>query len=86
MIVAESCRRHLEQLAIENPQASTEFSCVTMSIGVASVVPSPASSIEELIQQADRALYAAKNTGRNRVMHADEPPGPTPSNQGNAAA
>jgi two-component system chemotaxis family response regulator WspR len=70
LIVAESCRRHLEQLAIENPQATTELSCVTMSIGVASMVPSPKSSVEELIAQADQALYAAKRGGRNRVVNA----------------
>jgi two-component system chemotaxis family response regulator WspR len=78
LIVAESCRRHLEQLAIENPQADTTLSSVTMSIGVASVVPSPESSVEELIQQADQALYAAKRGGRNRVISAAELPGLTP--------
>jgi len=87
LIVAESCRRHLEQLAIENPLAETEFSTVTMSIGVASVVPSPSSSIEQLIHQADQALYAAKRGGRNRVMNAAELPGlPSASNQGKTAA
>ncbi|CAN7373951.1 MULTISPECIES: GGDEF domain-containing response regulator [Duganella] len=86
LIVAESCRRHLEQLAIENPQADTEFSTVTMSIGVASVVPSASSSFEELIQQADQALYAAKRGGRNRVVNAADMPGIPPSNQGKTAA
>ena len=70
LVVAEACRRHLEALAIENPHADNEFSCVTMSIGVASVVPSPASTLEQLIAQADRALYAAKHAGRNRVISA----------------
>ncbi|USX17426.1 diguanylate cyclase [Oxalobacteraceae bacterium OTU3CAMAD1] len=79
LIVAESCRRHLEHLAIENPQATTELSSVTMSIGVASVIPSPQSSIEDLIELADQALYAAKNAGRNRVMSADDLPGSTPT-------
>jgi two-component system chemotaxis family response regulator WspR len=86
LIVAESCRRHLEQLAIENPQADTEFSTVTMSIGVASVVPSASSGVEELIQQADQALYAAKRGGRNRVVSAADLPGLPPSNQGKTAA
>jgi two-component system chemotaxis family response regulator WspR len=86
LIVAESCRRHLEQLAIENPQADTEFSTVTMSIGVASVVPSASASFEELIQQADQALYAAKRGGRNRVVNAADMPGIPPSNQGKTAA
>ncbi len=75
LIVAESCRRHLEQLAIENPQATTELSCVTMSIGVASVLPSPKSSVEKLIELADQALYAAKRDGRNRVVNAADLPG-----------
>ena len=79
LIVAESCRRHLEQLAIENPLATTDLSSVTMSIGVASVIPSPQSSIEDLIELADQALYAAKNAGRNRVMSADDLPGSTPT-------
>ena len=65
--LANSCVQHLEKLAIESPQAAP-FGVVTMSIGVASVVPSPHSSIEQLIESADRALYAAKKSGRNRVM------------------
>ena len=86
LIVAESCRRHLEQLAIENPQATTELSSVTMSVGVACILPSPDSSTEELIRQADQALYAAKRGGRNRVMSAADLPGLSPSNQGKPAA
>jgi two-component system chemotaxis family response regulator WspR len=64
--VAEACCRHLEGLKLENPEAQP-FGVVTMSIGVASIVPSPASSINDLISQADQALYQAKNGGRNRV-------------------
>ncbi|MFA9219480.1 MAG: diguanylate cyclase [Sphingomonadaceae bacterium] len=70
LIVAESCRRHLEQLAIENPHATTERSCLTISIGVASMVPTAQCSVEQLIEQADQALYAAKRNGRNRVTSA----------------
>lgn len=39
---------------------------VTLSIGVASLSRKP-TGIDTLLQRADRALYAAKNSGRNRV-------------------
>ncbi|MGV7210055.1 diguanylate cyclase domain-containing protein [Oxalobacteraceae bacterium A2-2] len=78
LIVAESCRRHLEQLGIDNPQAPSG-NVVTMSIGVATVVPSPASSVERLLEQADQALYAAKRAGRNRILSAADLPGDSAS-------
>ncbi len=39
---------------------------ITASIGVA--MGAPASTIEELFLRADRSLYTAKNSGRNRVI------------------
>jgi len=68
--IAEACRRHLEGLQIENPAASTGI--VTISIGVATIVPSPDSTVEQLINRADQALYAAKRGGRNSVLSADD--------------
>ena len=41
---------------------------VTVSIGVASLADCDATSGKELLQSADRALYAAKDQGRNRVV------------------
>jgi len=41
---------------------------VTMSIGVASGVPSEDAGLETLLERADEALEAAKARGRNRVM------------------
>jgi two-component system chemotaxis family response regulator WspR len=69
-LVAEACRAHLERLAIDNPAAPAGI--VTMSIGVASRVPTKESSPEALIGAADKAVYAAKNQGRNRVVCAPE--------------
>ena len=45
---------------------------LTISVGVACVVPGPDMEPQELIRQADEALYAAKESGRNRVMLADD--------------
>jgi diguanylate cyclase (GGDEF)-like protein len=41
---------------------------ITVSIGVASLEQN-ASKPDELVNQADKALYAAKNSGRNRVIN-----------------
>lgn len=63
--LAEACRAHLEKLALEHPE--TDAGVVTISIGVASLVPAPEHSMGDLIASADRALYEAKAAGRNCV-------------------
>jgi diguanylate cyclase (GGDEF)-like protein len=62
VMLAEKLRESLEQ--IEIPDLDRRISA---SFGVA-VMPGDAVGGEQLLRAADRALYAAKNAGRNRVM------------------
>ncbi|VAW57244.1 hypothetical protein MNBD_GAMMA07-2721, partial [hydrothermal vent metagenome] len=51
--------------------ASSTSTHITVSIGVAEAQPTTNSSIAELIDQADKALYRAKENGRNQVFSFD---------------
>jgi diguanylate cyclase (GGDEF)-like protein len=54
----------IRQLAFDG---HPEFSC-TVSIGVAEAVPGPQETLAGFIDKADKALYLAKKSGRNRVV------------------
>jgi diguanylate cyclase (GGDEF)-like protein len=64
--VAQRMLVAVRALAIAH-RASPAADHVTMSIGVASVVPSEDMAPEALLQAADEALYRAKQGGRNQV-------------------
>ncbi|HEX5338763.1 MAG TPA: diguanylate cyclase [Gallionella sp.] len=63
--VAERIRQQIGALNI--PHSESSYQQVTISCGVASVIPSDELSAEQLLKSADVALYIAKEHGRNRV-------------------
>ncbi|HIK27622.1 MAG: PleD family two-component system response regulator [Oscillatoriaceae bacterium SKW80] len=67
VVVAEEIRTKVAGLQIAH-NSSTVKNFVTLSLGVACTVPSPDSSCEQLLEQADKALYEAKAGGRDRVQ------------------
>lgn len=69
VIVAERLRKEIEAIIIVPANASKEITelRITVSIGVADY-NSHILSVEDLVKQADKALYRAKSEGRNRVF------------------
>lgn len=65
--VAATMQAGVRQLEIEHHESSVS-QYVTLSLGVATTIPSFNSSIEDLIRTADQALYQAKEEGRNRII------------------
>ena len=70
-MLAEQLRTDVASLRIPH-DASTTGPHVTISLGVASVVPKLGTSPATLVAAADRALYQAKRSGRNCVELATQ--------------
>jgi len=67
--VAERVRRAIEERALPHA-ASSVGPVVTISLGVACAAPGAHVTPEQLVAWADKALYRAKESGRNRVVAA----------------
>ena len=69
MDIARGICEELARLAL--PHAKSPYGVVTISIGVATAMPDEAGSWTTLIERSDRALYRAKQDGRNRAHLAE---------------
>ncbi|MDZ8183653.1 MAG: PAS domain S-box protein [Nostoc sp. ChiSLP02] len=64
--IGQAIRQAVHDLAIPHAQSSVS-DYVTVSLGVVSTVPDSEMSPQDLISAADKALYIAKQQGRDRV-------------------
>jgi diguanylate cyclase (GGDEF)-like protein len=71
MLLANQMREAIKALGISHG-GSQVSDLVTISMGVASTVPSRDSEPEALLRQADEALYRAKHRGRDQVVSAED--------------
>lgn len=66
-LVAKRVRKQIEDLRIQYTKDDVVFN-VTVSIGVASLIPPRTMEKEALIELADQAVYEAKSQGRNKIV------------------
>lgn len=69
--IADNLRQKIEALHIFHKKSPVN-NYVTVSIGVSSIIPDIRSSYENLFKVTDKALYQAKNSGRNQVRFLSE--------------
>jgi len=67
-VVAEEIRKKVEQTVLKIEKNSIKF---TISLGVSEVNFEKEHSIEQTLNRADDAMYASKNSGRNRVSQKE---------------
>ncbi|WP_017304068.1 diguanylate cyclase domain-containing protein [Spirulina subsalsa] len=65
--LTEQIQQALQSLSIPH-EASTVSDAVTLSLGIAALIPPEGGAPSLLIEEADQALYRAKNQGRNQYQ------------------
>ncbi len=66
LVVLERMKENIKSLLIEH-SSSNVSNYITLSIGLASMVPIKDFSPDSLVEKADQILYQAKKNGRNRI-------------------
>ena len=69
-VTADTLKKSIEDLRLEHPDGINKI--VTLSIGLSTATPNGEASATELIQNADQALYDAKENGRNQIVIFDK--------------
>jgi diguanylate cyclase (GGDEF)-like protein len=64
--VAERVRKNIEATVIHTEEGMETR--ITVSIGINSVMPTTEMAVKDFIEKADKALYKAKESGRNRYV------------------
>jgi len=64
---AKALVQSIENMKIPHPM-SEHSKYVTISVGMAETIPNDENTFNQLLDEADKALYEAKKSGRNRVM------------------
>ena len=68
-MIAKRLMKNIQKEAIPH-EKSTVNQYVTVSLGLATIIPNANISPDELIDLADKALYTSKQNGRNRYTQA----------------
>ncbi len=68
--VADKMMENVAKLKIKH-EGSTVSDIVTISLGVACQIPDKDSNPEDFVSNADKALYEAKENGRNKAIYRD---------------
>jgi diguanylate cyclase (GGDEF)-like protein len=73
--LGKKIQNNLADLSIKHEKSQVS-DLVTISVGIASIIPDPSNSIGNLVESADQALYHAKSIGRNciKVYKPDKSP------------
>ncbi len=66
-VVAEEIHKAIRELGIPHSQSEVAL-VVSLSLGVTTMVPVPEQSLETIIVAANKLLYQAKESGRDRVI------------------
>ncbi len=69
--LAEKVRRAVQAMSLLNEDS--KLGIVTISLGIAVIIPDRKKTASALVASADKALYQAKTGGRNRCEYFSEP-------------